>query len=191
MALKAPSPKPDKACFKRAVDMSKVNGPVMRRWVLATLEKYLPEDDVACELVLALLFEAENDSPDIKGLRDVVKGFLGPADGLLYCLQLWTILLSAQDSPDGVPEQLVEERKRILAKQEAERARAQALQILAHGASARPSRGRGGRRTEERRLAPGHASRVPRSRPPPNAASAGQSAVRVTKPERKTNYYRS
>jgi serine/arginine repetitive matrix protein 1 len=51
--------------------------------------------------------------PDIKSLQIQLAGFLDK-DTASFCKDLWKLLLSAQDSPQGVPKELLEAKKQEL-----------------------------------------------------------------------------
>jgi serine/arginine repetitive matrix protein 1 len=51
--------------------------------------------------------------PDIKSLQIQLTGFLDK-DTAPFCKDLWKLLLSAQDSPQGVPKELLEAKKQEL-----------------------------------------------------------------------------
>lgn len=67
-----------------------------------------------CECVLghghiATANEA-GEKPDIKKLQIQLTGFLDK-DTAKFCKELWTLCLSAQTSPQGVPKELLEAKK--------------------------------------------------------------------------------
>ena len=51
--------------------------------------------------------------PDIKSLQIQLAGFLDK-DTASFCKDLWKLLLSAQDSPQGAPKELLEAKKQEL-----------------------------------------------------------------------------
>lgn len=56
--------------------------------------------------------------PKIKEIQIHLTGFLGKDAGM-FCKELWDLCLSAQASPQGVPQKLLEEKKAELALQKA------------------------------------------------------------------------
>lgn len=60
-----------------------------------------------------LLLTGHSSQPDIKSLQIQLAGFLDK-DTATFCKDLWKLLLSAQDSPQGVPKELLEAKKQEL-----------------------------------------------------------------------------
>lgn len=108
-------------CFKKKVDTSKVNLPIIKQWIEDTVHEQLPDDDIAVEFVYELLTGEKN--PDIVAIQDQMSDFLGEKESLQFCEDLWKLLLSAQKDADGIPEQLIEKRKEKLRQQNAEQAK--------------------------------------------------------------------
>ncbi|KAL8774712.1 MAG: hypothetical protein Q9209_000651 [Squamulea sp. 1 TL-2023] len=80
--------------FSQKVDMKKVNVEVMKKWIAGKISEILGnEDDVVVELCFNLL-----------------EGFLDK-DTPKFCKELWTLCLSAQSNPQGVPKELLEAKK--------------------------------------------------------------------------------
>ena len=95
--------------FKQKVDTSKVQLPVIRKWITEEIDKYLKDDDIVAEY-LAEMVEASHE-PNIVEIHTQMVDFLGPEDATKVCCELWKMLLSAQQDKDGVPEELVEREK--------------------------------------------------------------------------------
>lgn len=96
--------------FSKKVSMAKVNFPVVEKWIVDTLNEQLPDDDVVIDYVSELL-QAE-DQPDIKMIHLQMQDFLGKEQAMKFCETLWDMLLSAQDDPDGILVQLLEQRRK-------------------------------------------------------------------------------
>ncbi|KAK4196895.1 PWI domain-containing protein, partial [Triangularia verruculosa] len=95
--------------FNQKVDMTKVNLQVMKKWIAGRITEILSnEDDVVIELVFNLIESSRH--PDIKALQIQLTGFLDK-DTPAFCKEMWGLLLSAQDSPQGVPKELLEAKK--------------------------------------------------------------------------------
>ncbi|KAL9121457.1 MAG: hypothetical protein Q9187_001994 [Circinaria calcarea] len=95
--------------FSQKVDMQKVNVEVMKKWIAGKISEILGnEDDVVIELCFNLLEGAR--FPDIKVLQIQLTGFLDK-DTARFCKELWTLCLSAQSNPQGVPKELLEAKK--------------------------------------------------------------------------------
>lgn len=116
-----------KAIFKKPVTITKVNADVIKKWIGTELQKLLPDDEIALEFILELLFGAENGIAYIHPLKEQLKDFVGKDQSEKFCLELWKLLLDAQEKPDGLPKRLVDER----AKQLEERKRKLEEQALA------------------------------------------------------------
>ena len=83
------------------VDMNKVNMEAMRPWIVEKVTELLTfEDEVVDNLVINLL-EEENLNPKLIQIQltPFLEGNTGP-----FMLELWTLLLSAQGTPSGVPQ---------------------------------------------------------------------------------------
>lgn len=120
--------------FNVKVDMKKVNNQVIKTWVTEELARILKsEDDVVTELVTNILDESRyvrlakgfkleaafrkadiDFQPNIRELQISLTGFLDK-DAATFCAALWKLCLSAQDSPHGVPKEILEAKKAELA----------------------------------------------------------------------------
>ncbi|UCK57955.1 hypothetical protein AFCA_000829 [Aspergillus flavus] len=143
--------------FSRKVDMTKVNIEVMKKWIAGKISEILGnEDDVVIELCFNLLEGSR--FPDVKSLQIQLTGFLDK-DTAKFCKELWSLCLSAQENPQGVPKELLEAKKleliqeKIEAEKAAEEARRQKEQERVRERELeelrrreRSERGRGGRR---------------------------------------------
>ncbi|ABN68103.2 Probable RNA-binding protein [Scheffersomyces stipitis CBS 6054] len=98
-------------CFKVEVDVTKVNLPIIKDWITRTISEHLPDDDIVADYVYELLV-ANEKNPDIKGIHSQVQDFLGKEESLVFCEKLWKLLISAQDDVDGIPKEILEERKK-------------------------------------------------------------------------------
>ncbi|KAL8706707.1 MAG: hypothetical protein Q9201_000232 [Fulgogasparrea decipioides] len=95
--------------FNLKVDMKKVNVEVLKKWIAGRISEVLGnEDDVVIELCFNLLEGSR--FPDIKVLQIQLTGFLDK-DTPKFCKDLWTLCLSAQSNPQGVPKELLEAKK--------------------------------------------------------------------------------
>ncbi|EKV04335.1 Serine/arginine repetitive matrix protein 1 [Penicillium digitatum PHI26] len=98
--------------FNKKVDMTKVNIEVMKKWIASQISKILGnEDDVVIELCFAHLEGPRY--PDIKSLQIQLTGFLDK-DTPKFCQELWSLCLSGQANPQGVPKELLEAKKQEL-----------------------------------------------------------------------------
>jgi len=95
--------------FDQKVEISKVNLPVIKKWVLDETVKILGnDDDVVTEMIFGILESGKN--PNIKQLQYDLSGFLDK-DAPSFCLELWKLCLSAQATPNGIPKELLEAKK--------------------------------------------------------------------------------
>lgn len=106
--------KPSKSIFKQSVDIHKVNAVVIKKWITTELQKILPDDEIALEFIFELLFGAENGKAFIHPIKEQLNDFVGKEQSEKFCLELWELLLDAQNNPTGVPTKLVEERAKQL-----------------------------------------------------------------------------
>ncbi|RKU42344.1 hypothetical protein DL546_005595 [Coniochaeta pulveracea] len=148
--------------FNQKVDMTKVNLQVMKKWIAEKVTEILKsEDDVVIELIYNLIEGPRY--PDIKSIQIQLTGFLDK-DTPAFCKELWKLFLSAQDSPQGVPKELLEAKKleliqeKIEAEKAAEEARLRREQFERRGRGRDGPRGgrggdswRGGRRDDRDR----------------------------------------
>ena len=89
------------------VDLRRVNLGALRPWVAAQLRERLGfEDDIVEGFVLGQL---EGASADPRAVTVSLKPFLGDEHATPFVAELWRLLLSAQESPGGIPRQFVEE----------------------------------------------------------------------------------
>lgn len=159
-----------KKLLKEPVDIAKVNIDVVKPWITTQLEKILPDDDVAVGFILELVFGTEYGNPSVTSIAEQLQDFVGKEESDLFCLNMWQLLLDAQESDNGIPKQLVRERAQKLEKQADAKARMEADLILQLIRSA--AKGELGRKTKSRMA----------------QRSQRQNKGRV---EKKTNYNRS
>ncbi|SGZ56391.1 CIC11C00000002933 [Sungouiella intermedia] len=169
--------------FKKPVDISKVNLPVIKVWLEDTIHEQLPEDDIAVEFIYELLKSEESLAIDT--IREQMNDFLGERESLIFCESLWKLLLSAQKDKDGIPEQLLEQRKKQLERETANQAQQMIAELRLKPDYSRPRSNRWGQKD----------ARDPRDRRSRNDERA-KSPQRRQSPERniygsKTNYNRS
>lgn len=112
--------------FDRKVDIEKVNIDLMKKWIAQKITDILgDEDDIVVETCYNLveqnqfvcttmhptnLAPANNQQPKIKEIQIQLTGFLNK-DTPAFCKELWDLMLSAQDSPMGVPKEMLEAKK--------------------------------------------------------------------------------
>ncbi|KAI8136798.1 PWI domain-containing protein, partial [Fennellomyces sp. T-0311] len=102
--------------FNEKVDMRKVKLDVIKPWITTRITNLLGfEDEVVIDFAFGLL---EEKDPDPKMMQINLTGFLEKSTQG-FILELWRLLLSAQDSVSGIPKQFLEEKKKeILRTQE-------------------------------------------------------------------------
>ena len=96
--------------FDNKVNIKMVNMQVIRRWIYRQLSELLPDDDVVMEYACEML--QQEDEPDIKSIHLQMQDFLGSEESMKFCKGLWKLLCSAQEDREGIPPELVEEKKR-------------------------------------------------------------------------------
>lgn len=100
------------AHFDTKVDMRKVELSVIKPWIARRVTELLGfEDDVVLEYASGML--EEERFPDAKKVQIQLMGFLESKTGE-FMSELWELLISAQESPGGVPKRFVEEKKEEL-----------------------------------------------------------------------------
>ncbi|KAF2682630.1 PWI domain-containing protein [Lentithecium fluviatile CBS 122367] len=95
--------------FDTPVDKKKVNMDVMKTWIAAKIENLVGDDDILVETTFNWL--DEHQFPKIKEIQISLNGFLGDKSSAAFCKELWTLMISAQDSPMGVPKEMLEAKK--------------------------------------------------------------------------------
>eukprot|EP01024_Parvocaulis_polyphysoides_P010224 TRINITY_DN133_c1_g2_i2.p3 TRINITY_DN133_c1_g2~~TRINITY_DN133_c1_g2_i2.p3 ORF type:complete len:400 (+),score=92.42 TRINITY_DN133_c1_g2_i2:1393-2592(+) len=89
------------------IDFSKVNLEVIREWVAKRVTALLNgvEDDVLIGYIFEMMEQREALDP--KELQVYLTGFLEKNTGL-FMKELWTLLAQAQESPSGIPQQILD-----------------------------------------------------------------------------------
>jgi len=97
------------------VDMNKVKLDTIKPWIGTRITELLGmEDDVVEEFVNNQL-EADN-CPDPRKMQINLTGFLNGKNARVFMTDLWELLLSAQESPSGIPPKFIEQKKEELKK---------------------------------------------------------------------------
>ncbi|KAI8061136.1 PWI domain-containing protein [Gongronella butleri] len=97
--------------FDQKVDIKKVNLDVIRPWMAHKITDLLGvEDDVVIDLAFNLLEDAK---PDPRRIQINLTGFLETKTPE-FMLALWKLLLSAQESPSGIPAEFIAQKKEEL-----------------------------------------------------------------------------
>ena len=112
--------------FDRKVDIEKVNIDLMKKWIAQKITDILgDEDDIVVEtcynlieqnqfvrtdMRIATKYSLTCQQPKIKEIQIQLTGFLNK-DTPAFCKELWDLMLSAQDSPMGVPKEMLEAKK--------------------------------------------------------------------------------
>jgi serine/arginine repetitive matrix protein 1 len=111
--------------FDKKVDIEKVNIDLMKKWIANKITTILgDEDDIVVETCYNLIEQnqfvrqptracaclADMQQPKIKEIQIQLTGFLNK-ETQAFCKELWDLMLSAQDSPMGVPRELLEAKK--------------------------------------------------------------------------------
>ncbi|KAI9159379.1 hypothetical protein H9P43_008719 [Blastocladiella emersonii ATCC 22665] len=97
--------------YATRVDPSRVNLDVMREWVDARLVELLGIDD---DIVAQMVFEyLDSPDPDPRTLHINLVGFLEDKTAA-FMKDLWKKLVSAQNSPEGIPAELIDAKIKAL-----------------------------------------------------------------------------
>ncbi|CAH8633780.1 unnamed protein product [Schistosoma rodhaini] len=98
------------------VDMSKINLESIRPWIVKRITELLNfEDEVVCDYIFNQL---EERHPDPKEIQINITGFLNSKNARVFLSELWDLLLSAMQTPDGVPAAFLEAKKEEIAKRQ-------------------------------------------------------------------------
>ncbi|QRG38661.1 hypothetical protein FDK38_003078 [Candidozyma auris] len=175
--------------FSKKVDSTKVNLPVIKRWIEEEITAQIPDDDIAAGFIYELIAGEEN--PDINAIRAQTHDFLGPKESKIFCKKLWKHLLSAQVDKDGLPSELVELRRRVLEEQRANEAKLQEsmLQDRNRGWYHRDRRERYGQRDGFQKRGQGRSYRDSRTSDDSQKVVNDTDAKHID--SKKTNYNRS
>ena len=111
------------ANFSEKVDMSKVNMETMVPWIQAEVEKYVGfDDDVLVGYVQSQLAPPDGSPVDPRAVQLNLMGFLEKHTSS-FMAELWTLLLSAQRHPMGIPEEFIERKREEIREKKVEAAR--------------------------------------------------------------------
>ncbi|KAI9299092.1 PWI domain-containing protein [Neoconidiobolus thromboides FSU 785] len=95
-------------CFEKKVEMKKVEMTVIKSWISKRVTEILGfEDEVVIGFIFGLL---EEEKVDPKRSQINITGFL-EQNAATFMKELWELLLSAQESPNGIPQKFIEEKK--------------------------------------------------------------------------------
>lgn len=90
--------------------MDKVKLDVLRPWISKKITEYLHiEDDVVVEFVYNQLEDKKFPCP--KKMQINMTGFLNGKNARQFMDELWALLLSAQESETGIPEEFIQLKK--------------------------------------------------------------------------------
>jgi serine/arginine repetitive matrix protein 1 len=101
--------------FSQKVDMTRVSLDALRPWIEKRVTEFLgDEDEIVNEYCIAQLeaYDPVDRSVEPRDVQINLEGFLGESSAAIFMKELWSLLLSAQHSSAGVPEELIEQQKR-------------------------------------------------------------------------------
>ncbi|KAI8812901.1 PWI domain-containing protein [Cladochytrium replicatum] len=102
------------------VDMKKVDLPTIKLWITKRVTQLIGiEDDVLVDYIFGQL---EQDTVDPNEMQINITGFLNKNAGS-FMAELWELLVSAQQSPLGIPKVLLEQTKEQIRRERAEHGR--------------------------------------------------------------------
>uniref|UniRef100_A0A7S4SIX6 PWI domain-containing protein n=1 Tax=Alexandrium monilatum TaxID=311494 RepID=A0A7S4SIX6_9DINO len=97
--------------FSQKVNMSKVSMDVMKPWIAQRITELMGfEDDIVVDYCITQLTEVSEKGLDPKMLQVNMTGFM-ERKAAPFCSELWKHLLSAQESPVGVPREFIDKKK--------------------------------------------------------------------------------
>jgi len=98
--------------LQQAIDIHRINLPVIDKWIEARVLKELGFDD---DVLVGMICNKIREEPlNVKALIVDLSMFLGNEAKLKFVTDLWTLFLEAQQSPDGLPQSLVDLKKKEL-----------------------------------------------------------------------------
>ncbi|KAK9472376.1 PWI domain-containing protein [Dipodascopsis tothii] len=109
--------------FGRRVDLRRVNLPVLRLWLVPRLAALLQDDDVTLAYAVSLV--DGSNTPDIRSIESHLEPLFppdAPVTAAEFCLELWRMLLAAQESPRGIAPAQIEAKRAELKAARAARA---------------------------------------------------------------------
>ncbi|CDH50351.1 pwi domain-containing protein [Lichtheimia corymbifera JMRC:FSU:9682] len=111
--------------FDQKVNMKKVKLDVIKPWMTQRITELLGvEDELVIDFAFGLL---EEKDPDPKLMQINLTGFL-EKNTQQFILELWKLLLSAQDSVSGIPKQFLEQKKQEILKNQQQQTELKARQ---------------------------------------------------------------
>jgi len=97
--------------FSTKVDIKKVDLTVINPWIHRKIVEYLgDEDELLINFIISALEQPLEKGLDPRKLQIDLTGFLARNTGP-FMKELWQLLIDAQNSPNGIPPILIEERK--------------------------------------------------------------------------------
>ncbi|VDD81508.1 unnamed protein product [Mesocestoides corti] len=95
--------------LNQKVDTQRVNVECIKPWIVKRITELLSyDDDIVCDFVVNLLSE---QFPDPKDIQINLTAFLGSKSARIFVTELWDLLLSAMNTPGGVPAIFLEAKK--------------------------------------------------------------------------------
>merc|ERR1719265_3063121 len=106
--------------YSTKVDINKVSMDVLKPWITRRITELLGfEDDIVIDYCISQLTEPSEKGLDPKLLQVNMTGFL-ERKAAPFCSELWKNLISANQSPVGVPQEFIDEKKQELKKKKEE-----------------------------------------------------------------------
>ena len=101
--------------FTDKIDMHRISMDAIRPWIERRVTQLLgDEDEIVNEYCIAQLeaYDPVDRTIDPREMQINLEGFLGIDSAAVFMRELWNLLLSAQSSPSGIPEELIQQQKR-------------------------------------------------------------------------------
>jgi len=106
--------------FSTKVDIKNVDLDVIKPWIHRKVIEYLgDEDELLIDFVISALEQPNEKGLDPRQLQIQLTGFLEKNAGR-FMKDLWCLLIDAQNSPNGIPPALIEEKKDEIRQQKQE-----------------------------------------------------------------------
>ncbi|CAG8524005.1 14805_t:CDS:2 [Acaulospora colombiana] len=93
------------------VDMRKIRLEVLKPWIATRFTEVNGfEDEIVSSMIIGLLEDKDNPTPDPRKIQIQVQGFLHKKTPV-FMLELWKLLLDAQSNQHGIPQSMIDEQK--------------------------------------------------------------------------------
>ena len=102
--------------FSKPINLAKVNKPVLTQWIEQKITSILGfDDEIVSSTAINLFLPSECGScPDPRRAQLDLAGFLGDDESASFAKEVWSLLLEAQANSSGIPQTLLDQKKKEL-----------------------------------------------------------------------------